>query len=106
MRVHLVNAGKYLSMILIQFANIFRHKLKGDVTLLVFVGVGIASTLYAYCWDLYMDWGLVRSREKDTFLLRPKHLLPRWFYYYAMASNLLLRFAWLATLVPVPQWVH
>jgi hypothetical protein len=23
-------------------------------------------------WDFYMDWGLFRSKEKGTYMLRPK----------------------------------
>jgi len=64
MRVHLINAGKYLSMIMIQFSNIFRHKIKGDATMYIFLGIGLGSTVYAYCWDLYMDWGLLRSKDR------------------------------------------
>ena len=64
MKVHLINAGKYFSIILIQFANIFKYKIRGDLTLSIFIGISIFSCLYAYAWDLYMDWGLLRSREK------------------------------------------
>lgn len=108
MKVHLVNAGKYFSVILIQFANIFRHKLKGDTTLYVFIAVSLISTCYAFAWDLYMDWGLLRSKDSGKFLLRPKILLPQWFYYYAISTNLVLRFAWLIPLFSagLPPWVH
>ena len=76
LKVHLVNAGKYFCMILIQFANIFKHKLKGETTLAIFIAISVISTLYAYSWDLYMDWGLLRSTERGKQLLRPKFLLP------------------------------
>ena len=108
MKVHLVNAGKYFSVILIQFANIFKHKIPGESTLNVFIGVSIASSLYAYSWDLYMDWGLLRCNEPGKRFLRPKFLLPRWFYYYAIISNFFLRFAWIIALFmsQMPLWVH
>lgn len=61
MKVHLINGGKYFSVILIQFANIFKVKIKGDVTFTIFIMVAVASSLYCYAWDLYMDWGLLRS---------------------------------------------
>ena len=61
MKVHLVNAGKYFSVILIQFANIFRQKFRGDLTFYIFLSISIVSTFYGYAWDLYMDWGLLRS---------------------------------------------
>lgn len=108
MKIQLLNAGKYFSMILIQFANIFRHKIKGDTTLNIFILACVVSTVYAYGWDLYMDWGLLRSKDPQSFMLRPKYLLPKWFYYYAAISNLMLRLAWLIPLLSMglPQWVH
>ena len=107
MKVHLVNAGKYFSVILIQFTNIFKTKLKGDFTFAIFVLICLASTLYSFAWDLYMDWGLLRSQEVGKKYLRPKFLFPSWFYYYAIVSNLFLRFLWVLTLIPgLPAWVH
>ena len=108
MKVHLINAGKYFSVILIQFANIFRHKIKGDLTLYIFLAVSLLSTAYSYSWDLYMDWGLLRSKETGKLFLRPKILLPRWFYYYAIISNFFLRFAWIAVIFSssMPMWIH
>ncbi len=107
MKAQLWNAGKYFSSILIQFANIFRHKLRGDVTLLIFIGVSILATVYSYGWDLYMDWGLLRSYQSGKWGLRTKFLLPTWFYYYAIVSNLILRFAWIVPLFAIymPGWI-
>ena len=94
-------------VILIQFINIFRVKIGGNFTLMTFVFVSILSTVYSYTWDLYMDWGLFRSFEKDKKYLRPKFLYPAWFYYYAMVSNFFLRFMWILGLIKVfPEWVY
>ena len=90
-----------------QFANIFKHKIKGDVTLYIFIGISLIATCYSYGWDLYMDWGLIRSTKSGKWGLRDKILLPSWFYYYAALSNLILRFAWVLPLFSVfmPGWV-
>lgn len=107
MKVHLVNGGKYFSVIMIQFANIFKTKLNGNTSLALFFILSMISTIYAYSWDLYMDWGLLRSNEAGKKYLRPKFLFPRWFYYYAMISNLFLRFLWIIILISgLPNWVH
>jgi hypothetical protein len=108
MRVHLVNAGKYFSVVLIQFANIFKHKIKGDLTFTIFVAISFISTVYAFSWDLYMDWGLLRSKERGKFMLREKFVLPPWYYYQAIVTNLILRFTWIAILFTssLPQWVN
>lgn len=42
-----------------------------------------------------MDWGLLRSKEKGKYALRPKLMYKNVFYYYAAVSNFLMRFAWL-----------
>jgi hypothetical protein len=101
------NAGKYFSSILIQFANIFKHKIKNDLTLQIFIGVSIIATCYSYYWDLYMDWGLLRSTKSGKWGIRDKFLLPAWFYYYAVVSNLFLRFFWILPLLSVfmPGWI-
>jgi hypothetical protein len=53
-----------------------------------------------------MDWGLIRSNEKGKLYLRPKILYPAWFYYYAMASNLFMRFFWVLSVFTYPTWVN
>lgn len=70
----------------------------GDSSFYIFVAVSIYSTLYSYSWDLYMDWGLLRSKEPGKKYLRPKLLYPAWFYYYAIVSNFIMRFFWIFTL--------
>jgi hypothetical protein len=56
-----VNAGKYFSVILIHFSNIFRTKLRNEATFNVFLGLSILSTLYSFAWDLYIDWGFFQT---------------------------------------------
>jgi len=99
LKAHLINGGKYLSNILIQLAGVFKTKMAGDTTLLVFIIISIFSTLYSYSWDLYMDWGLLRSREKGKMFLRPKLFYPTWFYYYAIISNFIMRMFWIISLI-------
>jgi hypothetical protein len=36
----------------------------GFVGTSAYVPIGVISTFYSYSWDLYMDWGLLRSKEK------------------------------------------
>lgn len=107
MTPHIINSGKYFSSILIQLCNIFKDK--GDTQFTIFVTVSILSTLYCYAWDLYMDWGLLRSKEPGRRFLRPKTMYPVGFYYYAMISNFFLRFFWVLSLLPASdfdQWFN
>jgi hypothetical protein len=71
---------------------------ESDTPLYFFVAINIISTAYSYYWDLYMDWGLLRSNEPGKRYLRPKLLYPVWFYYYAAASNLMMRLMWIVPL--------
>lgn len=73
----------------------------------LFIVLNLISTFYSYSWDIYMDWGLFRSNERGKRCLREKLLYPVWFYYFAMGSNLLMRFIWVLPLFneAYPQWM-
>jgi hypothetical protein len=104
---HLINAGKYSMSILMNIANIFHSN--NNLALTIYIAIGVISTFYSYSWDLYMDWGCVRSFEKETYLLRSKILYPKWFYYYSMVTNFILRFFWTLSLIPsscFPPWFN
>jgi xenotropic and polytropic retrovirus receptor 1 len=93
---HLVNAGKYMSSIAVVFLNLLNYYAESP-SKMTWVLAYIFATLYAYIWDITMDWGLIRSNPNYPFL-RQKILFPEKWYYFAMISNLLLRFAWTLTL--------
>ena len=65
----------------------------------LWISVSIFGSLYSYTWDIYMDWGLMRSREKGKFGLRSKITFSRWYYYFAMVTDLLLKFTWIFTFI-------
>jgi hypothetical protein len=58
------------------------------------------STIYAYCWDIRMDWDLMNPNSKHQ-LLRDKLAYgnPK-FYYLILVVNFLLRLSWAFTLSP------
>eukprot|EP00479_Gromia_sphaerica_P010522 TRINITY_DN4866_c0_g1_i1.p1 TRINITY_DN4866_c0_g1~~TRINITY_DN4866_c0_g1_i1.p1 ORF type:complete len:412 (-),score=46.73 TRINITY_DN4866_c0_g1_i1:140-1375(-) len=70
------------------------------------------STVYAYIWDLTMDWNLLHkacnsATTTQNRILRPNIIYPRAFYFWLIISNFFLRFAWIITLVPAdfnPYW--
>jgi len=64
------------------------------------VGAFVTSSLYSWCWDVYMDWGL--GRPKYMFL-GPRLMYPKRLHYYGVIFiDLFLRFMWVLTLIP-PQ---
>ena len=72
------------------------------ITRLLWIISFICSTLYMYCWDIFVDWGLGRVSSKH-FFLRDKLVWGnhKWFYYYCIISNFFFRFFWTITISPV-----
>jgi hypothetical protein len=60
----------------------------------------IVSSLFAYFWDLKMDWGLL-ERNKVNPLLREKLFFgsPK-IYYLIVVGNLFMRLTWIITISP------
>jgi xenotropic and polytropic retrovirus receptor 1 len=89
---HLVNGLKYLSSIAAIVIS-FVFPFKGEYWYIT-VSVYFYSTLYSFIWDLKMDWGLLRSRKRTRWGLRNKIMYPPHYYYFAIFTNLILRFSW------------
>ena len=47
-----------------------------------------------------MDWSLFKGTKPETKYLRDSILYPKYYYYFAMTTNFILRFAWLLTVMP------
>ncbi len=93
---YLLNAGKYFSSIFVSILNIIKYTYNYSLVRL-YVASYIVTTLYSYIWDIAVDWGLLRVRPKRVFL-RDTITFQAKYYYFAMVSNLFLRFAWTLTL--------
>ena len=99
---YLINAGKYFTtfpvVILFALFSINRQSITDSLRFrsegalfISWVLVSIINAIYTFMWDVYMDWGLLRSRN----LLRPR-LGYQWkpLYYVAIVQDFILRFAW------------
>lgn len=65
-KAHLINHGKYLSMIL-AFIVMWWYANSPSPQLMGFVWfVHIGSQIYAYVWDVLMDWGWIRGKDRGT----------------------------------------
>nr|QDJ94058.1 PHO1 [Glycine max] len=59
----------------------------------------ISTSIFSTYWDLVLDWGLLQRHSKNRWL-RDKLLIPhKSVYFAAMVMNVLLRFAWLQTIL-------
>ncbi|CBI40818.3 unnamed protein product, partial [Vitis vinifera] len=66
--------------------------------IVAWVSSAIAAIASTY-WDLVFDWGLLQKHAKNRWL-RDKLLVPhKSVYFGAMVLNVLLRFAWLQTVL-------
>ena len=72
----------------------------------------VLSTVYAYIWDITMDWGLLQKHREAPwwrrYRIRDERIYPYlWVYYTAAVLNLLGRLAWALTITPhsVLEWV-
>jgi len=105
---HLANAGKYGTAILVVVINSLYIRFH-DVreTKWLAVGFGAIATLYAFFWDIYKDWGLLRWAEhREHKLLRKELTYPAVAYYAAIAVNFVGRFAWAVALYPAAFGIH
>lgn len=59
------------------------------------VVASIVSSVYAYTWDIKMDWGLFETNTGDNRFLREEIVYTStWFYYFAIVEDVILRFGW------------
>lgn len=83
-KVHLANAGKYLSAMAAVALKITYSKNSGVGWLVMFFLASIIATGYQMYWDVCVDWGLLRRHAKNPWL-RDQLLLDRkWIYFASM----------------------
>lgn len=95
------NGLKYLVTILaICFRTAFTLDKGLSWKVLAWIFSAIAAVGGTY-WDLVYDWGLLQRHSKNKWL-RDKLLVPeKKIYYIAMVLNVVLRFAWLQTVLGI-----
>ncbi|GAM28617.1 hypothetical protein SAMD00019534_117930 [Acytostelium subglobosum LB1] len=105
-KLHLGNTGKYaFGFCVVLFSslegNYSRYPEPWTPGRIVWCVLFVMATLYMYVWDVFVDWRLM-WRGSPRPMLR-KHLIFKkymWAYYYAIISDLFLRFAWTLTVTP------
>ncbi|WVZ12176.1 hypothetical protein V8G54_016706 [Vigna mungo] len=96
---HLVNLGKYVSAMLAAGAKVAYEKDGSVVWLCVLVIMSSAATMYQLYWDFVKDWGLLQMNSKNPWLRNELMLHRKAIYYFSMGLNLVLRLAWLQTVL-------
>ncbi|CAH1421021.1 unnamed protein product [Lactuca virosa] len=108
-----LNAFKYFSIIVAVVARTIQTQmltrinqaeipqLDGKYMTIKYIALAtsIFATIFATYWDLVMDWGLL-CRYSENPWLRDKLILPKKsIYFIAMVLNVLLRLAWMQTVL-------
>ncbi|GMI99961.1 hypothetical protein like AT1G68740 [Hibiscus trionum] len=96
---HLVNLGKYVSAMLAAGAKVAYEKERSIGWLCLVVVMSSAATVYQLYWDFVKDWGLLQLNSKNPWLRNELMLRRKFIYYISMGLNLILRLAWLQTVV-------
>ncbi|XP_062206244.1 phosphate transporter PHO1-1-like [Phragmites australis] len=96
---HLVNLGKYVSAMLAAGAKVAYEKDKSLASLTLLVAVSSTATVYQLYWDFVKDWGLLQANSKNPWLRNELILKRKSIYYLSMGLNLVLRLAWLQTVI-------
>ncbi|KAI8022990.1 hypothetical protein LOK49_LG03G00731 [Camellia lanceoleosa] len=97
---HLVNLGKYVSAMLAAGVKVAYEKEKKSVGwLCLVVAMSSAATVYQLYWDFVKDWGLLQFHSKNPWLRNELMLRQKFIYFFSMGLNLVLRLAWLQTVL-------
>ncbi|EDV54605.1 xenotropic and polytropic retrovirus receptor 1 [Drosophila erecta] len=107
---YLINALKYfLSIAEVVFSTIQMHAVTHYSELFecpwtwAHITICLVSSIYSMFWDLLMDFGLFRVWKGGNLFLRDNLVYPRWFYYFVIVENTLLRFVWILEFALVHQ---
>ncbi|KAK8487025.1 hypothetical protein V6N11_068395 [Hibiscus sabdariffa] len=96
---HLVNLGKYVSAMLAAGTKVAYEKERNIGWLCLVVVMSSAATVYQLYWDFVKDWGLLQLNSKNPWLRNELMLRRKFIYYISMGLNLILRLAWLQTVI-------
>ncbi|KAI6686239.1 hypothetical protein NL676_032152 [Syzygium grande] len=96
---HLVNLGKYVSAMFAAGAKVAYEKERSIGWLCLFVVISSSATVYQLYWDFVKDWGLLQMNSKNPWLRNELMLRRKILYYVSMGLNLILRLAWLQTVL-------
>ncbi|KAF8095366.1 hypothetical protein N665_0335s0014 [Sinapis alba] len=96
---HLVNLGKYVSAMLAAGTKVAYEKERSIGWLCLVVAMSSIATVYQLYWDFVKDWGLLQHNSSNPWLRNQLMLPQKSIYYFSMVLNLVLRLAWLQTVL-------
>lgn len=108
---HLVNAGKYATsffVVLFSTLDAVDKELSGDnptpmaqrPMFYLWVLSAVIGSCYGFAWDVKMDWGFFDLKAAPSAPLLREDMVynSRWFYYFAIVEDFILRYAWVLSI--------
>ncbi|KAI7744195.1 hypothetical protein M8C21_020813 [Ambrosia artemisiifolia] len=105
---HAMNGLKYLSTIVAVVTRTIYVQKRGTAMRIIAASSSGVATIYNTYWDMVKDWGLLCKDSKNPWL-RDKLILPnKSVYFVAMVMNVILRLAWMQTVLDFHEapWLH
>ncbi|PON37718.1 SPX domain containing protein [Parasponia andersonii] len=98
---HLANMGKYVSAMVAAVARLTyaRQVHQDHLWFSIVLVTSIVATVYQLYWDFVKDWGLLNPKSKNPWLRDELILKNKSIYYVSMALNVVLRVAWVETVM-------
>jgi len=92
---HIVNAGKYLSSIVVVIVSVWYQCDKSKTRMSFLIIACLINSIYTCSWDVLMDWGLFDRNAQDDKILRDELVYQyRIYYYMAIVENVIGRLMW------------
>ncbi|KAF4527319.1 hypothetical protein B566_EDAN001095 [Ephemera danica] len=99
---HLVNAGKYSTTFFVVIFSTLQRKTASNYEnttdnpfFYLWLSSAVVSSIYAYAWDIKMDWGFFDKNAGENKFLRAEIVYSsKAYYYFAIIEDFILRFSW------------
>ncbi|XP_075478164.1 phosphate transporter PHO1-like isoform X1 [Primulina tabacum] len=96
---HLANLGKYVSAMVAAGARLTYAREPSNLWMAIVLVTSIVATVYQLYWDFVKDWGIFYPKSKNLWLRDDLILKKKGVYYVSIALNLVLRIAWVETVM-------
>ncbi|KAH9681913.1 phosphate transporter PHO1 [Citrus sinensis] len=105
---HLANMGKYVSAMVAAGARLTYTRQSNYLWFGIVLVTSVVATIYQLYWDFVKDWGFLNPNSRNPWLRDDLILRNKSIYYISIALNVVLRIAWVETVmrfhVTTVQW--
>ncbi|XP_028759533.1 phosphate transporter PHO1 isoform X2 [Neltuma alba] len=96
---HLANMGKYVSAMVAGGARVTYGRREDNLWFAIVLITSVVATIYQLYWDFVKDWGFLNPKSRNPWLRDDLILKNKSVYYLSVALNVVLRVAWVETIM-------